>query len=241
MNLSKHIEKATGIYKDTYNKLDKWQRLKNEEKQRLKEEAVRLTHEAANEAHTAFVAKYAEQLQAINEAHNAKLEEVKQAYLQEVKEFYAPNGASIDKNDTALLESNILSAEEFSEMVEKHAENPTMLRIMAKYSKAFEEDIETKIRRALMLAEKAGEKEKIVLHTYMQLMNAPITMASQGMASTETFLQTALKADSYEEKAKTEIVMAKLFLTEDDEAALKAYEEKVMEEQNKARAKAFEF
>lgn len=241
MNLSKHIENATGIYKNTYNKLDKWQRAKEDEGQRLKEESEKLTNEAANEAYNAFVAKYAEQLQAITETHDAELEGVKQAYFQEVKEFYAPNGANIDNDDKALLESNILTAEEFSEMVVKHSENPTMLRIMSKYSKAFEKEVETKIRRALSLAAKAGEKEKLVLYSYIQLMNAPIIMASQGTAGTEMFLQTALKADEYTEKAKAEVVMTKLFLTEDDEAALKAYNEKVMEDQNRARAKAVEF
>lgn len=241
MNLNKHIEKATAIYKGTYNKLDKWQREKETEGQKLKEESAKLTHEAANEAHNAFVAKYAERLKAITEAHNAELEAVEQAYLQEVAEFYRPNGADIDSDDEKLLESNILTVEEFSEMVLKHSENPTMLRIMAKYSNAFEKETETKIRRALLSASKAGEKERLVLYSYIQLMNAPIIMASQGMARTETFLQTALKADEYEEKAKTELVMAKLFLSEDDEAYLKAYNEKVMEDQNRARAKAVEF
>lgn len=232
MNLEKHIDAGTAVYQATYNKLDKWQREKTAEGEQVKQNSYRLTQKAASEENDAFIAKYNGLLEAIISEHKTELEKVKAAYLQEVEDFYRPDGDAIDQADKTLLDSGILTAKEFSEMVIKHRENPTMLRIMENKNPFSDDELEIGIRKALLLATKKGEKEKMVLHSFEQLLDAPIKMAQQGLAGTETFMKTALKADEYAEQKKAELIRARLYLSEEDEKALQDYSDKENQRQN---------
>ena len=232
MNLEKHIDAATAIYKETYNKLDKWQRAKTAEGEEVKQRSYRLTREAANEEHTAYIAKYNGQLEEIISQHKAELEKVEATYLQEVADYYRPDGAAIDQNNIALLESGILTTKEFEEMAVKHAENATMLRIMDKYISRHSPELDMRIKAALFNANKAGEKEKTVLKSFEQILNAPIAMAQQGLAGSEVFMDTALKADEYAEQKKVELLKAKIFVSDDDLEAIRKYDEAENERQN---------
>lgn len=232
MKLDKHIDSATAIYKETYNKLGKWQRAKTAEGEEVKQRSYRLTREAAVEENAAFVAKYNRQLEEIISQHKAELEKVEAAYLQEVADYYRPDGAAIDQNDKALLDSGIVTVKEFEEMAVKHAENATMLRIMGKYTSNYAPELDMRIKAALFNAKKAGEKEKAVLKSFEQLMNAPIAMANQGFAGSEAFMTSALRADEYADQKKVELLKAKIFVSDDDLKVIKEYEKAENERQN---------
>lgn len=229
MNLEKHIDAAASLYKGTYKELDNWERAKQQEEKALKERSYKLTREAANDEHTAFVKKYNDMRDNIISAHKMELDKIEQAYLQEVEEFYQPDGTVIDKGDQGLLYSGILKPEEIAKMVVKHKDNTTMLRIISQSMKDDSIDIEsmpTAIRRALYYAEKAGEKERLVFSKFNQLMATPIRMAASGLAGTEAFMNSMLNADEYVERAKNDLVKAKIFITEEDQAAIDEYEAK---------------
>ena len=230
MNLEKHIDAAASLYKGTYKELDNWERAKQQEAKALKERSYRLTNEAANEEHTAFVKKYNDMRDNIVNAHKMELEKIEQAYLQEVEDFYQPDGTVIDKGDQGLLYSGILKPEEIAKMVVKHKDNTTMLRIISQSMKDDGIDIEnmpTAIKRALYYAEKAGEKERLIFSKFNQLMANPIRMAAQGLAGTDMFLDTIVEQpDEYVKMAKNDLLKAKIFITEDDQAAIDEYEAK---------------
>lgn len=229
MKLEKHIEAAAGLYKGTYKELDKWERARQEEEKALKERSYKLTNEAANEEHTAFIKKYNDMRDNIVNAHKMEIDKIEQAYLQEVEDFYQPDGTVIDAGDQALLNSGILMPEEIAKMVVKHKDNTTMLRIILQSMKNKGKDIEempTAIKRALYFAEKAGEKERLAFSKFNQLMATPIRMAASGLAGTEAFMNSMLNADEYVERAKNDLVKAKIFITEEDQAAIDEYEAK---------------
>lgn len=232
MKLDKHIDAATAIYKETYNKLDKWQRAKTAEGEEAKQRSYRLTREAANEEHDAYIAKYNGQLEEIISQHKAELEKVEAAYLQEVADYYRPNGELIDQADKALLDSGIMNVNEFEEMAVKHAANPTMLRIMGQYSQNYEKTLDIKVKAALFGASNAGNKEKSILKSFEQLMNAPISMAQQGLAGSEVFMNTALLADEYAEGKKVELMKSKIYISDDELKVIKEYEKAEGERQS---------
>lgn len=226
MNLEKHIDKATAIYKETYRKIDKWAVDRETEYEKVKQNSYKLTREAASDEHDAFVKKYDEKFKNILEVHNAELEKVFEAYNQEVHEFYRPNGEMIDMADKAILDSGILTTQELSEMVIKHRENPTMLRVINKHVnnnyKQFE-DINYRISEVMKRAEMSGRKEERILKSYKDLMHAPIGMAQHDPIRTEAFINAAGKADEYTEKTKYDILAAKFVLTEEEQKKLDDY------------------
>lgn len=236
MNLEKHIDKATELHKAAFSKLDDWHRAKEAAKAKLKKEAARLTPEAAREENAKIVQEFGDQCKAIVSELKTALASVEKDFMKDLGDFYAPNGAAIDGADQALLASGILTASELSEMVVKHAENTTMLRIIGKYATERGMKLESAVASALVRATKGGENEQRVFNTFKQLIGNPVRMAEQGLAGTETFMLTALKADEYAADAKAGLLRARVFIDEETKAALQKHATESAEAQNAAYA-----
>lgn len=226
MNLEKHIDALVTAYKSTYKKIDEWQNAKTTEGEAVKQRSYKLTREAASEENAEFHRKYQERFAAILEMHKAEVEKVKEAYYQEVDEFYMAKGTDIDAADKLLLDSGIMTTEEFERLAIKYAENVTMLRIMKKYLSNYEA-LETDIQRIFLCAIKDGEKEKSVFLALMQYLDAPIGMAKHGYTSRDIILNTMLNADDYAKNAKIDLIKAKLYLTKEDKNTIRTREAKV--------------
>lgn len=232
MNLERHIDKAVEHFQKAYSKLDDWSKEKNTAMERFKTEAPRLTEQAAKDENARLTAEFNEKRDAIVAELTEAVGAVEADFSREAKAFYAPDGAAINAADQALLASGIMNAAEVSEMVVRHADNPTMIRIINKYVQESRMELPTDIRKAIHRATSGGENEKKVFDTFRQLAYAPVRMAEQGMAGSEHFMATALKVDEYAKDAKIRLLSAKLYLNESEREQLRKAEREAMDKHN---------
>lgn len=233
MNLERYVDKMVEVHKSAFSALDAWRKEKQDAKEKLKKEALRLTREAAVEENAKFVREYENKRIAIEGELSAAVAAVEAEYMQEVKAFYAPNGAKIDEADQALLSSGILSTEELVEMIGKHKDNPTMERIINKYIVTNGiKDMPSGAMSALYRATSGGENERRIFNELKMLLKSPVSMAAQGLEDTESFMRTMLKADDYAKEIKLKLMKAKLALTNAEADQLKKVEHEAMVEKN---------
>ena len=233
MNLERHIDKATAAFTAAYTKADSWRTERVAAFEKYHKDALRLTKDAAVEENARLVKLYADKFASIESTLLSELAEIETAYSAEVKNFYAPDGAAIDAADNALLNAGILTVQELTEMVTKHAENPTMLRIIDRYSKAERiENIPDDAWAAMTKAQSGGRTETKIFDTFKQLALAPMHLAANENVGREVFMRAALSLDDYAENARINLLKAKLVLTDSEKDALQQAERKRMVAQN---------
>lgn len=222
MNLSKYFDEIASAYHEAYKKLDAWRTERENAKEAFKEKADKLTPEAVREENAKMVEEFESKSTAIWTELSEKVAKSEDAFKQEVKSFYAVDGKAIDEADKAALESGVMTSDEVAEMVVKHSENPTMLRIIRKFAIEHNMNFEVAIERALRLASKGGEKELKALERLKNNLKCAVDLAT-GNYSRELFLNTALKESEYVQDAKIELLEAKLFIDEKTREELEKY------------------
>lgn len=232
MNLERHIDKATAAFTAAYSKADSWRTEKVAAFEKYHKDALRLTKDAAVEENARLVKLYADKFATIENTLLSELAEIETAYSAEVKNFYAPDGAAIDAADNALLNVGILTVQELTEMVTKHAENPTMLRIIERYTKEQRIELSGDVQAPLVKARSGGNTETKIFDTFKQLALAPVYLAASENVGREVFMRAAMSLDDYAENAKLNILRAKLVLTDSEKEALQQAEHKRMVAQN---------
>lgn len=233
MNLERHIDNATAAFTAAYGKVDAWRTEKVAAFEKYHKDALRLTEDAAVEENARLVKLYADKYESIEKTLLSELAEIEAAYSAEVRDFYTPDGAAIDAADNALLNAGILTVQELVEMVTKHAENPTMLRIIERYSKAQRiENIPDDTWVTMTMAQSGGKTETKIFDTFKQLALAPVHLAASENVGREVFLKAALSLDDYAENARINLLKAKLVLTDIEKEALQQAEHKRMVAQN---------
>lgn len=225
MNLEKHIDAAMDAYQQAFSKLDKWRNKKSKAAEKVHEQEEKMTKDAAFTIHAEFVKEYEEKLRTIQSELNEEVDKTEKAYMNEIADFYQPNGEAINQADKALLDSGILKKEELRAMIQKHGENPTMLRIIGKDVKAHNIELDFSSVTALKRAENAGQKEADIFKSFRQLCRTVIGMGGSDSVSRELFLKSAVNAEEYAEDAKIEILKASLYLDDEKKAKLEAMEE----------------
>lgn len=232
MNLSKYFDEIASAYHEAYKQFDAWRTERENAKEAFKKKADKLTPEAVREENAKMVEEFESKSAAIRAELSEKVAKSEDAFKQEVKSFYAVDGKKIDEADMAALKSGIMTENEISEMVIKHSENPTMLRIIRKYSIDNKMMFESKIERALRLASKNGENELRALEGLKNNLKCAVDLAT-GNYSRELFLNTALKESEYVQDAKIDLLKAKLFIDEKTMEELEKYESDQIAESQK--------
>lgn len=227
-SLEKIIDIIGGSYSDLFKKLDDWKTKRTDEFEKFKTTSMKLTQEAASEKHNELVKQYEEEFKAIMEKFNEKIAEYEKSYIEEVHDFYYPNGERIIAADQAIINSGILTSKEAAEMAIRYAkeDNTTMLRILNDFitgKKIKIEDADATI--ALKKATLSGEKELKVLKSVKGLMNNIISLAS-GNYSSNLFRNSAVNTEQYIEDAKIKLLESKLYLTEEEIERIEEHEKK---------------
>ncbi|MBQ8724073.1 MAG: hypothetical protein IJY74_00190 [Oscillospiraceae bacterium] len=233
MNITIYVDKILSLYQNAFSKLDEQAKAKADALTSFQKAAVRLSEQAAKEEYNNLLQEHTERLRAIVEKLNESVAAVEAEFLQELKTFYTPNGDAINAADQTLLSSGILKEDEVSALITKHAENPTMLRIIGRYTAEIKLTLSAADTRAIYRAASGGESEKRIFKTFKQLIHAPVIMAEQGQAGTEAFLLSALNAEEYAQEAKAKLLRSKTHLNEADRSTLEQIEAKQIEEKNK--------
>lgn len=162
----------------------------------------------------------------------AEIQRQKEAYMKEVSDYYKPDGSRIDMNDMNLIKSGLpMTVEEVIGMMDKHNDNPTMLRIIEKF--AAEQRMIDKIRdnntsyaRALVRVKSAGKTEEKIFDSFVHL-------ASMGMNHPDkTFTLHQARLGDYEEDAVLKLLKAKLFIDDATQQRIDQIEQNQRDKKN---------
>lgn len=76
----------------------------------------------------------------MEEGHNAKVKELREQFAAFLDEHYSASPDRLDDKTMALLNSGICTPSELSRLIERHKDNPTMLRIVGNYARNMREE-----------------------------------------------------------------------------------------------------
>lgn len=162
----------------------------------------------------------------------SKVQEQKDGYMKEVKEFYASDGSRIDLNFMNLIKAELpLTVEEITDEIHKNADNPTMLRVINKYvlernahlPEGKKIKLDNAYQIALYKASFHGEKEEKIFDEFVQIAGMALNHPD------ESFTMCQASLDDYEEDAHLRLLKAKIFI----DAETKGEIEQIEEEQRK--------
>lgn len=229
MELEKYITAAKNAINNGYFGIQDALMKYDEALEELKNDGWKYSEKQYSELYQGIVATFNTETQSAISDCKTAVQEQKNAYMKEVSDYYAPDGSRIDMNDMNLIKSGLpMTVDEVLGMIEKHVDNPTMLRIIEKF--AIEQRMIDKIRdyninhaRALVRAKNAGKTEEKIFDTFVHL-------ASMGMNHPDkSFTLYQARLDDYEEDAFLKLLKAKLFI----DAETKEKIEQIEEEQRK--------
>lgn len=229
MELEKYITAAKKAINEGYFGIQDALMKYDEALEELKMNGWKYSEKQYSELYQGIVATFNTETQSAISDCKTAVQEQKNAYMKEVSAYYAPDGSRIDLNDMNLIKSGLpMTVDEVLGMIDKHVDNPTMLRIIEKF--AIEQRMIDKIRdyninhaRALVRAKNAGKTEEKIFDTFVHL-------ASMGMNHPDkSFTLYQARLNDYEEDAFLKLLKAKLFI----DAETKEKIEQIEEEQRK--------
>lgn len=242
MELEKYITAAKKAINEGYFGIQDALMKYDEALEELKMNGWKYSEKQYSELYQGIVATFNTETQSAISDCKTAVQEQKNAYMKEVSAYYAPDGSRIDLNDMNLIKSGLpMTVDEVLGMIDKHADNPTMLRIIEKF--AIEQRMIDKIRdyninhaRALVRAKNAGKTEEKIFDTFVHL-------ASMGMNHPDkSFTLYQARLNDYEEDAFLKLLKAKLFIDAETKEKIEQIEEeqrKKNNEKNKGKTPGF--
>jgi hypothetical protein len=76
----------------------------------------------------------------MEEDHNAKVKELREKFAAYLADHYSATPDKLDNATMALLNSGICTPSELGRLIERHKDNPTMLRIVGNYARNMREE-----------------------------------------------------------------------------------------------------
>ncbi len=232
MSLDKIIEQAGEAYRGTYSKVEAYVKEREAALVIQYEKESKLNNGASAESRIEFNELWNMKKQAIIDGLEGEIAKYEGDFFAEVERMYAPDGNDIDNDDVKLLNSGILNAKELSDMVRKHRENATMLRVIGKYIgenfKEPERDFDARVMRALMMARNAGKGERDTWKGLNSRLRTPVEYGfNHGLS--EAFYNMAVKYDEVVEDAKIDLLAAKMFVDEETQEKIDSYDKAARE------------
>ena len=207
----------------------------DESLERLKSRGWNSKETAYQQEYQKIIATFNEETEAAILICKAEVQKQKEAYMKEVSDYYVPDGSKIDLNDMNLIKAGLsMSVDEFIGLIEKHADNPTMLRVIEKY--AVECQMVGKLQEknhiyavTLYRAKNAGKAEEKIFNQFVHL-------ATMGMNHPDkSFTMYQARLDDYEEWAVLDLLKAKLFIDEETQQRINQIEQKRIDDHNSKR------
>lgn len=232
MRLEQIIEQAGEAYRGTYSKVETYVKEREVALAVQYEKESKMNNGASAESRIEFNELWNTKKQVIIDGLEGEIAKYEGVFLEEVARMYAPDGNSIDNGDMQLLNSGILNAAELSDMVRKHGENATMLRIIGKYIneniKEPERDFDARTMHALVMAKDAGKGERDAWKGLNSRLRTPVEYGfNHGLS--EAFYNMAVKYDEVVEDAKINLLAAKMFIDEATQEKIDSYDKAARE------------
>ena len=198
MNFLKLIEQLKESFVKAYKAL-------NEEMRR---------HESAEETHRSHAAKWtvkamedeAKEIRAEHEKNTRSIlvalsndkETIAGEFEKEVLVAYQPSGAAIDEDDVLLLNSGIiLTGNEIENLVKKHINNTTMLRIIEGYVVQNEIETSHKIKSEFLHANSEGEFARNAFKEFVSAADFQLELMKYTSAKNDIFGKCNERLEDY--------------------------------------------
>lgn len=204
----------------------------------MKEKLDQYSRERTNELQDAIEATLEEEMKGTIDTVKAAIQEQKAAYMKVVNDFYRPNGKYIDLDDSALLNSGMdLQNDELYDMIMKHIDNCTMLRLILKYCTVNKlinlaegtSKLPDEVADIMHRVHFAGSREEKAFDTFVHL-------ASMGLMHPDRHYPLyQARLDDYEEDAVIAIKKAALLIDDRRHAELEQLIYRKMEKHNDAK------
>lgn len=137
--------------------------------------------------------RYKKQLEDLQTRTSEIVEEIRGNLSKHVSEFYAPDGARIDRDTMTLLQSGLkLQRSEVNALFEKHRNNPTMIRMLGEYANVHE--LDSQETRALYNRAMSGGSYEL------ESFNQVADMVSNAVSSNETSAKVWGKSSGHFER-----------------------------------------
>ena len=232
MELEKYITAAKEAINKGYFGIQDALMKYDEALEELKKDGWKYSEKQYSELYQGIVATFNTETQSAISDCKTAVQEQKNTYMKEVSAYYAPEGSRIDLNDMNLIKSGLpMTVDEVLGMIDKHVDNPTMLRIIEKF--AIEQRMIDKIRdyninhaTALVRAKNAGKTEEKIFDSFVHL-------AAMGMNHPDkSFTLYQAKLDDYEEDAVLKLLKAKLFIDDATQQRIDQIEQNQRDKKN---------
>lgn len=232
MELEKYIEAAKEVIDKSYFAIQDALIKRDEALKKLKTSGWEYSEDKYSELYQEIINTFNSETQTAISACREEVQKQKDEYMKEVSAYYAPDGSKIDLNDMNLIKAGInLSVSEFVELIRKHADNVTMLRVIEKY--AVESQMYGKIVKNDHSLSLVLHKVKLGGETEEKIFNSFITLATGGMNHPgENFTLYQARLDGYVEDAALKLLKAKLFIDEETKQRISEIEQKQRDQKN---------
>lgn len=218
MELEKYIKKTKEVINSAYFGIQD-ALMKNEESQKkLRSKGWSYKETAYQQEYQKIVETFKQETADAVAICKSKIQEQKDGYMKEVKEFYASDGSRIDLNFMNLIKAELpLTAEEITDAITRFIDNPTMLRVINKYvsernTHSFDHakvKLDQEYEIALHKAGQMGKIEKRIFETF-------VTTATAGLNHPdESYTMCQANLDLYEKNAILDLLKSKIFIDEE--------------------------
>lgn len=238
MELEKYIKKSKDLINDTYFYIQDALMKYHESLDNLKDSSWKYSKTLYEQEYQKIVDTYNQTTTKVVENCKALVQEQKNAYMEEVDEFYQSDGSKLDLNFMNLIKAEIpLTVKEVTDVIDKNKDNLTMLRVVDKY--LFETNNRLPEQRRIMLDQEHNtllHKSKRHGETEEKIFDRFTRLAMMGMIHPDkTFTLYQAHLDDYEEDAVLDLLKAKSFIDDETEERIKQIEEKQRKENNDKR------
>lgn len=235
MELEKYIKVVREAINTGYYDVQDALMNRDESLKRLKNKGWKDDETAYRQEYQKIIDTFNQEIADAQAKYEEKVQEEKEGYMKEVKEFYASDGSRIDLNFMNLIKAELpLTVEEITDTVIQNADNPTMIRVIHKY--VLERNahlpehkrikLENKYQAAFYKADSHGKKEEKIFDTFIGLAAYAIKYPS------ENYTLYWQKLDEYEEDAILELLKATLIIDDQTQERINEIEAQRIEKNN---------
>ena len=218
MELEKYIKVVREAINTGYYDVQDALMNRDESLKRLKDKGWKDDETAYQQEYQKIIDTFNQEIADAQAKYEEKVQEEKDGYMKEVKEFYASDGSRIDLNFMNLIKAELpLTAEEITDAITRFIDNPTMLRVINKYvsehnAHSFDHakvKLDQEYEIALHKAGQMGKIEKRIFETF-------VTIATDGLNHPdESYTMHQANLDLYEKNAILDLLKSKIFIDEE--------------------------
>lgn len=237
MNLMTHIKKAAEAFRAAYTAITAAETKKAADLKDLRQlvKDLRLIPAVEQEKYEKISKEYKTAMAALQADLSAKISKIEADYNADVEAYYMPSGSDINSDDLKLLNSGLdLSGNEIEKIIQRNADNLTMIRILRRYVEDHNIQISADCQAAFIRSRLAGSAEAAAWLNFKQLAGNYVRIGVQGMSDGDVYKEGIDRLDQIVADTEKALLNAKVYLDAETRKELLMMEEQKQQELNKA-------